>query len=70
MPVKGCKEGNLTRVDLRGLKNIDTGHTWTAKVCKIMGFMAVIMGLVLLFYILLGLRYKQGSGELGISFQR
>ena len=30
--------------------------TWTPKVCKIMAFMAVIMGLGLLFYILLGSR--------------
>ena len=30
--------------------------TWTLKVCRIMAFMAVIMGLGLLFYILLGLR--------------
>ena len=29
------------------------GLTWTPKVCKIMAFMAVIMGLGLLFYILL-----------------
>ena len=28
--------------------------TWTPKVCKIMAFMAIIMGLGLLFYILLG----------------
>ena len=32
------------------------GSTWTPKVCKIMAFMAVIMGLGLLFYILLGFR--------------
>ena len=31
--------------------------TWTPKVCKIMASMAVIMGLGLLFYILLGCRY-------------
>ena len=30
--------------------------TWTPKMCKIMAFMAVIMGLGLLFYILLGFR--------------
>ena len=29
---------------------------WTLKVCKIMAFMAVIMGLGPLFYILLGFR--------------
>ena len=29
--------------------------TWTPKVCKIMAFMASIMGLGLIFYILLGL---------------
>ena len=32
---------------------------WTPKVCKIMAFMAVILGLGLLFYILLGSRYSQ-----------
>ena len=31
--------------------------TWTPKVCKIMAFMAVNMGLGLLFYILMGFRY-------------
>ena len=31
--------------------------TWTPKVCKIVAFMAVIMGSGLLFYILLGFRY-------------
>ena len=31
-------------------------NTWTPQVCKIMAFMAVIMGLGLLFYILLGFR--------------
>ena len=30
--------------------------TWIPKVCKIMAFMAIIMGLGLLFYILLGSR--------------
>ena len=30
------------------------GFTWTPKVCKIMAFMAIIMGLGLLFYILFG----------------
>ena len=30
--------------------------TWTPKVCKIMAFMAIIMGLGLLFYIFLGFR--------------
>ena len=30
--------------------------TWTPKVCKIIAFMAIIMGLGLLFYILLGFR--------------
>ena len=32
--------------------------TWTPKVCKIMAFMAIIMGLGPLFYILLGFRYN------------
>ena len=31
--------------------------TWTPKVCKIMAFMAIIRGLGLFFYILLGFRY-------------
>ena len=31
--------------------------TWTPKVCKMMAFMAIIMGLGLLFYILFGFRY-------------
>ena len=34
-------------------------YTWTPKVCKIMAFMAIIMGLGLLFYILLGSRYSR-----------
>ena len=33
------------------------GATWTPKVCKIMAFMAITLGLGLLFYTLLGLRY-------------
>ena len=32
--------------------------TWTPKVGKIMAFMAIVMGLGLLFYILLGFRYN------------
>ena len=39
----------------------DLRFTWTPKVCKIMAFMAIIMGLGLLFYILLGFRI-QGQG--------
>ena len=31
--------------------------TWTPKVCEIMAFKALIRGLGLLFYILLGFRY-------------
>ena len=34
------------------------GFTWTLKVCKIMAFMAAIMGLRLLYYILLGVHPK------------
>ena len=41
-------------VSFRSLAGL--GSTWTPKVCKIMTFMAVIMGLGLLFYILLGFR--------------
>ena len=53
------------------------GFTWIPKVCKIMAFMAVIMGLGLLFYILLGSRYRfpqfkaysglKGFGKLGLQ---
>ena len=32
------------------------GFTWTPKVCKIMAFIAMFMGLRLLFYLLLGFR--------------
>ena len=32
-------------------------RTWTPKVCRVMAFMAIIMGLRLLSYILLGFRY-------------
>ena len=40
-------------------------YTWTPKVCKIMAFMAIIRGLGLLFYILLGFRYViEGLTEL------
>ena len=35
----------------------NVGITWTPKVCRIMAFWAIIMGLGLLFYILLGFRY-------------
>ena len=38
-------------------KPANLGGTWTPKVCKIMAFMAITMGLGLLFYILLGFRY-------------
>ena len=44
----------------RGLgdtRSLDYGScTWTAKVCKIMAFMAILIGLGLLFYIFLGFR--------------
>ena len=35
---------------------VNIGFTWTPKVCKIMAFMAVILGFGLFFYILLGFR--------------
>ena len=35
--------------------------TWTPKVGKIMAFMAIMMGLGLLFYIVLGFRYSLDS---------
>ena len=44
---------NLGRTPLKRHKD-DT--TWTSKVCKIMAFMAIIMCLGLLFYVLLGFR--------------
>ena len=44
----------LTKVVLR-LQGF-LGSTWTPKVCKIMAFRAIILGLGLLFYILLGFR--------------
>ena len=37
-------------------KMLHISQTWTPKISKIMAFMAVIMGLGLLFYILLGFR--------------
>ena len=37
--------------------------TWTPKVCRIMAFMAIIRGLGLLFYILLGFRYRYQRGD-------
>ena len=43
--------------DLRTKNQSLRAITWTPKVCKIMAFMIVIMGLGLLFYILLGFRY-------------
>ena len=39
---------------MQGLGFRVSGFTWTPEVCKIMASMAVIMGLGLLFYILLG----------------
>ena len=41
----------MRSLGLRGL-----GCTWTPKLCKIMAFMAVLMGLGPLFYILFGFR--------------
>ena len=38
--------------------------SWTQKLCKIMAFMAVILGLGPLFYILLGFRLGQIHGTL------
>ena len=48
----------------------DKVPTWTPKVCKIMAFMAIIRGLGLLFYILLGFRYELAlAPELFVSYQ-
>ena len=41
------------------------GTSWTPKVCKIMALMAMIMGLGLLFYTLLGFRLRQLGGGFG-----
>ena len=40
------------------------GSTCTAKVCKIMAFMAIIGGLGLLSYILLEFRYRKHEAKL------
>ena len=44
----------------RGLRSGEEGlgSTWTPKVCKRMAFMAVIMGLGLLFNLLFGFRLR------------
>ena len=44
----------LTTFRAQGSYDPTIVRTWTPKVCKIMTFMAVIMGLGLLFHILLG----------------
>ena len=51
-----CYFAMLVFVRFRCLGIIPESATWTPKVCKIMAFMAVIMGLGLLFYLLLGFR--------------
>ena len=43
--------------------------TWAPKVCKIMAFMAIIMGLGLVFYILLGFRYMFCDETLNLHLQ-
>ena len=52
-----------------GVPGFSTGlarrSTWTPKVCKIMAFMAILMGLGLLFYILLGFRYHSDDSTHG-----
>ena len=47
---------------LQDFLKVRVNGTWTPKVCKIMAFMAVIMGLGLLFYILLGFRHALVEG--------
>ena len=42
----------------------DSGFTWTPKACKIIAFMAVVMGFGFLFYMLLGFRWGLGLGAL------
>ena len=44
----------LTEKELLNIKALRP--TWAPKVCKIMALMAIIMGLGLLFYLLLGFR--------------
>ena len=46
----------VTRVIIAMSILVAIRFTWTPKVCKIMAFRAVIMGLGLLFYVLLGFR--------------
>ena len=53
---RGLAEGCVT-LEAPGnfmAKSLEIRPTWTPKVCKIMAFMAIISGLGLLFYILLG----------------
>ena len=40
-----------------GVEGLDLRPTWTLKVCRIIAFMAIFVGLGLLFYIPLGFRY-------------
>ena len=44
----------LRRPRLEELQELIEASTWTPKVCKIMAFWAIIWGLGLLFYMLLG----------------
>ena len=58
--------GGTTKSDLRsswGSQGSKYPNTWAPKVCKIMAFRAVIIGLGLLFYILLGFRYQGFRGQ-------
>ena len=47
--------GSGALYDLDPVQCLENG-TWTPKVCKTLAFMAIIMGLGLSFYILLGFR--------------
>ena len=57
-----CLAGTLLGpcIPLRGAQDevtkLSLPSTWTPKVCKMMAFMAIIRGLGLLFYMLVGFR--------------
>ena len=56
-PYNACINNRLVPESVRsGPKFGVIGFTWNPKVCKMMSFMAIIRGLGLLFYILLGFK--------------
>ena len=56
-PRPKCRWSRAVRLSIRAAP-VEILTTWTPKVCKIMAFWAIIRGLGLLFYILLGFRYS------------